>query len=275
MSRILKQVEKDTVVLSKNKKVKMKDFDCNPKHGFSRDEIEAKLAVLHEEMFELQAKLYAEGKKSLLIVLQAMDAGGKDGTIKSVFTGLNPQACEVSSFKEPSKEELAHDYLWRIHKQVPPRGVIGIFNRSHYEDVTAARVEKYVPTNVWQRRYADINYFEKLLSDEGVVIRKFFLNVSKKEQKKRFQARLDVARKHWKFSKNDVLKRKKWDDYMHAFEDVFSKCSKPYAPWIIVPADDKPYRNLIVAKEIVDTLKMINPKFPEVQEDLANVKIPN
>ncbi len=253
----------------------LKDIHPEPPHGFSHDDMEEMLAVLHAEMFDLQARLHAEGKKGLLIVLQAMDAAGKDGTVKSVFSGLNPQACQVTAFKEPSKEELAHDFLWRIHAHVPPRGSIGIFNRSHYEDVTAARVEGFAPKKVWEQRFDHINAFEELLHDEGTITRKFYLHISKDEQKKRFEARLEIPKKHWKFSRNDVLKRQRWGDYMDAFEEVFERCSTSHAPWIIVPANDKRFRDLIIASVLVQTLREIDPKYPEVQEDLKGIKIPD
>jgi len=262
-------------VLDRPKKVRLKDLDPDPKHGLSHDEIKQKLEKIHEEMFDLQARLHAEGKTGLLIVLQAMDAAGKDGTVKSVFSGLNPQACQVSSFKEPSKEELAHDYLWRIHQHTPPRGSIGIFNRSHYEDVLAVRVEGFAPKEVWKKRYDHINAFEKMLTDEGTVILKFYLNISKDEQKRRFEARLEIPKKHWKFSRSDVMKRERWEEYMEAFEDTFERCSTDYAPWIIVPANDKRYRDLVIATAIVKALREIDPQYPEVAADLAGVKIPD
>ncbi|MFN8457370.1 MAG: polyphosphate kinase 2 family protein [Anaerolineae bacterium] len=216
-----------------------------------------------ERMAELQNVLYAEGKHALLIILQAMDAGGKDGTIRSIMSGVNPQGVQVTSFKSPTLEDLAHDFLWRVHKAVPPRGMIGIFNRSHYEDVLIVRVRNLVPKQVWQKRYEHINCFEQLLTDNGVTILKFYLHISKDEQKERLQARLDEPDKRWKFNPTDLDTRVQWDDYMHAFEDVFEKCSTKYAPWYIVPANKKWYRNLVISQTIVETLEGLNMKYPE------------
>ena len=224
-------------------------------------------------MFELQHKLYAENKRSLLIVLQAMDAGGKDGTIRRVMGDLNPQGCKVTSFKVPSSEELAHDFLWRIHKQVPPKGSIGIFNRSHYEDVLVVRVDSLVPEKTWKTRFEQINNFEKILVENDVTILKFFLNISKEEQKTRFEDRIKKPHKNWKFSKADLEKRKQWDDYMNAFEDVFTKCSTPWAPWFIIPANHKWYRNFIIAEIITYTLRNMKLKFPKPIEDISKIVI--
>lgn len=214
-------------------------------------------------MAELQNVLYAEGKHALLIILQAMDAGGKDGTIRSIMSGVNPQGVQVTSFKSPTPEDLAHDFLWRVHKAVPPRGMIGIFNRSHYEDVLIVRVRNLVPRQVWQKRYEHINHFEQLLTDNGVTILKFYLHVSKDEQKERLQARLDEPNKRWKFNPTDLDTRVQWGDYMHAFEDVFEKCSTRHAPWYIVPANKKWYRNLVISQTIVETLEGLEMKYPE------------
>ncbi len=226
------------------------------------------------QLIELQRKLYAEGKQKLLIVFQAMDAGGKDGTIRNVFKGVNPQGVRVHSFKVPSKLELAHDFLWRVHNVVPPKGMIGVFNRSHYEDVLVVRVDNIVPESVWRPRYQHINAFEKLLTDSGTTILKFFLHISLDEQKKRFQARLDDPSKHWKFSLGDLDKRKQWPDYMQAYEEMLQETSTEYAPWYVIPANQKWYRNLVVTQIIVDTLLAMNPQYPENEDDLSNVAIP-
>jgi PPK2 family polyphosphate:nucleotide phosphotransferase len=212
-----------------------------------KEAAEAELKRNGKRLQELQEVLWAEGKHALLVVLQAMDAGGKDGAIKHVMRGVNPQGCQVTSFKVPSEEERDHDYLWRVHKAMPRRGYIGIFNRSHYEDVLVVRVHNLVPEAVWQARYEHINHFEKLLADTGTTILKFYLHISKEEQKQRFEARLRDPRKNWKFSIRDVEKRKDWDHYMRAFEDALSRCSTPWAPWYIVPANRKWYRNLVVS----------------------------
>jgi PPK2 family polyphosphate:nucleotide phosphotransferase len=228
-----------------------------------------------ERLQGLQEVLWAEGKHALLIVLQAMDAGGKDGTIKHVMRGVNPQGCQVTSFKVPTKEELAHDYLWRIHKATPRRGYIGIFNRSHYEDVLVVRVHNLVPEEVWQQRYEQINHFEKLLTDTGTTILKFFLHMSKEEQKERFEARLQDPKKNWKFSMGDVEERGYWDDYKRAFEDALSKCSTPWAPWYVVPANRKWYRNIVVSQIIIETLEKLEMRFPPPLPDADKVVIPD
>lgn len=226
-----------------------------------------------ERMAELQNVLYAEGKHALLIILQAMDAGGKDGTIRSIMSGVNPQGVYVTSFKSPTPEDLAHDFLWRVHKAVPPRGMIGIFNRSHYEDVLIVRVRNLVPKQVWQKRYDHINHFEQLLTDNGVAILKFYLHISKDEQKERLQARLDEPDKRWKFNPTDLDTRVQWDDYLHAFEDVFEKCSPRHAPWHIVPANKKWYRNLVISQTIVETLEGLDMKYPDPVANLDKIVI--
>jgi PPK2 family polyphosphate:nucleotide phosphotransferase len=237
--------------------------------GETKEELERKV----ERLQELQEVLWAEGKHALLIVLQAMDGGGKDGTIEHVMHGVNPQGCQVTSFKVPTEEELSHDFLWRIHKAAPRRGYIGIFNRSHYEDVLVVRVHNLVAEEVWRQRYEQINHFEKLLADSGTTILKFFLFISKKEQKKRFEQRLQDPKKNWKFSMGDVKERDYWDDYMRAYEDVLSKCSTPWAPWHIVPADHKWYRNLIVSQTIVEALEKLDMHFPPPLPDADKIVI--
>jgi PPK2 family polyphosphate:nucleotide phosphotransferase len=223
----------------------------------------------------LQARLYAENERGLLIVLQAMDTGGKDGTIKHVFSGVNPQGCRVSSFKTPSAEEANHDFLWRYHKSAPARGRIGIFNRSHYEDVLVVRVKDLVPDAVWRERYHQINDFERNLSNDGITVLKFFLHISKDEQKRRLQSRLENPDKRWKFSSADIKERAFWDDYQVAFEDALTNCSTEHAPWYVVPANKKWYRNLVVARTIADTLAAVDPQFPPAEEGLELVEIPD
>jgi PPK2 family polyphosphate:nucleotide phosphotransferase len=238
-----------------------------------KETAELEFKALRDEFVELQPRLYAEDKQKLLIVLQANDAGGKDSTIRKVTRGVNPQGVHVTSFKTPSQAELAHDFLWRVHKAVPAKGMIGIFNRSHYEDVLIVRVHNIVPENVWRPRYEHINQFEKLLTDSGTTILKFYLHISKEEQKERFQARLDDPTKHWKFSLEDLEKRKLWDDYMVAFEDMINRCTIEHAPWYVIPADQKWYRNLAITRIIVNTLKQMNPQYPQNEADLSNVVI--
>lgn len=254
--------------------VHLADIPTNAKHlNLVRAEAEAEFKVLRRELVELQARLYADGKRKLLIVLQAMDAGGKDGTIRRVFRGVNPQGVRVTSFKSPSRNELAHDFLWRVHNAVPAKGMIGVFNRSHYEDVLVVRVHDIVPETVWRPRYEQINNFEKMLADSGTQILKFYLHISKKEQKERFQARLDDPNKHWKFAVDDLGKRKHWDAYMGAFEEMLAKCSTPWAPWHAIPADQKWYRNLTITRTIVDTIRKMNPLYPSPEADLSEITV--
>jgi len=206
-------------------------------------------------------------------VLQAMDTGGKDGTIESVFSAVDPQGCSVTSFKAPSHLELAHDYLWRIHHAVPPKGMIGIFNRSHYESVLVERVKNLVPKEVWLRRYKHINDFERMLSDEGVTIVKFFLHISKDEQKQRLEARLAKPEKHWKFNPADLKERERWDDYQQAYEDALRECSTKHAPWYVVPADKKWFRNWVVSDVLVRTLKGLKMEYPPAAPGLDRIVI--
>jgi PPK2 family polyphosphate:nucleotide phosphotransferase len=219
-----------------------------------------RLETLHE-------LLYAEGKHALLIVLQGMDAAGKDGTIKHVMSGVNPQGCAVTPFKQPTKLELAHDFLWRVHAAVPARGYIGIFNRSHYEDVLITRVHNLTPKNVWETRYRQINQFEEMLSDNGVQILKFFLHISKDEQERRFEERLHDPDKNWKASPADFAERRYWADYQKAYEDAIAKCSTKRVPWYIIPADHKWFRDFAVSEVIVQTLESLRMKFPEVSPE--------
>jgi PPK2 family polyphosphate:nucleotide phosphotransferase len=237
-----------------------------------RDAAEEEFQNLREEFIRLQPRLYAEGKQKLLIVLQAMDAGGKDSTIRKICQGVNPQGVEVASFKKPSDDELAHDFLWRVHREVPGAGMVGIFNRSHYEDVLVVRVHDIVPKSVWQPRYKLINQFEEHLTATGTTVLKFFLHISKGEQKERFQDRLDDPQKHWKFDMDDLKKREFWDAYQGAFEDMLNECTTRHAPWYVIPADQKWYRNVAVMRIIVDTLKTMDPQYPE-SDDLSAIVI--
>lgn len=215
------------------------------------------------DIAKLQQRLYAEGKRALLIVLQGMDASGKDGTVRSVFTGINPQGCSVVSFKAPSSNELAHDYLWRVHSVVPARGMIAIFNRSHYESVLVERVRGLVPPAVWKRRYRHINEFERLLADEGTTIVKFFLHISREEQGRRLKARLEDPERRWKYDPRDLRDRRYWNEYQAAYEDALARCSTDYAPWYIVPADHKWFRNWVVSEVIARTLRRMDPRIPD------------
>ena len=255
--------------------IDLSEWDPDDKSGWDEGKKEAKeeLLKINKELGSLQELLYAENKHKILIVLQAMDTGGKDGVIRAVFDGTNPSGVRVASFKQPTAQELAHDYLWRIHKQTPGNGEIVIFNRSHYEDVLVVRVHNLVSKDVWEKRYEHINNFEKLLIDEGTTIIKFFLHISKDEQKERLQERLDIPEKQWKFSSSDLKERKLWDEYTKAFEDVLEKTSTKSAPWYIIPANRNWYRNWLISSILVDELKSLKMKYPEPEEDLSKIEI--
>jgi PPK2 family polyphosphate:nucleotide phosphotransferase len=245
---------------------KFRLHDRDPKDTAHFNDKDAALAIQQkntERLAELHDLLYAEHKHSLLIVLQGMDAGGKDGTIKHVMSGVNPTGCTVTSFKVPTAEEAAHDFLWRIHKAVPQKGYIGIFNRSHYEDVLVTRVHKLVPEKVWKARYEYINHFERLLAENNVVLMKFFLHISKDEQKRRFDERQKDPNKNWKISDADARERKFWGDYQEAYQDAIGKCSTDCAPWYVIPANNKWFRNLAVSQMIVDALEDLKMKYPK------------
>jgi PPK2 family polyphosphate:nucleotide phosphotransferase len=255
--------------------VDLNQWDPNDKDLFPIGKKEGKnlLLQLNDELEALQELLYAEGKNKVLIVLQAMDTGGKDGTIRHVFEGVNPQGVKVAGFKVPTPKELAHDYLWRVHKHTPGKGEIVIFNRSHYEDVLVVRVHDLVPKEVWSKRYDHIKAFEKLLVDEGTTILKFYLHINREEQKERLQARLDEPNKNWKFSKGDLAERALWDQYQAAYEDVLGKTSTAYAPWYIIPANRKWYRNLVISTIIINKLKALNMAYPRPEEGLEDIVI--
>ncbi len=257
-----------------DRKISLKDYDPDETLSYkSNDDCREDFKQFNIRMIELQELLWAEKKRSLLIILQAMDAGGKDGTIKHVMRGLNPQSCIVHSFKAPSEEERSHDFLWRIHKAVPPAGYVGIFNRSHYEDVLVTRVHKMISDKEAKRRFNQINEFEELLNENGATIVKFFLYISKEEQRERLQARLDDKEKHWKFSPNDMKERELWGDYMDAFEDVFNHCSTEKAPWYIIPSNHKWFRNIAVAKILVETMEGMDLKVPKPAGDYSGIVI--
>lgn len=240
-------------------------YDTNATLGFDKDTAENEMRRQQQRIAEFQARLNAENGRALLVVLQGMDAAGKDGTTRDVFALTNPSGVRVVSFKAPTPEELDHDFLWRIHKAVPARGEIGVFNRSHYEDVLVVRVDGIVPEEVWRQRYEQINAFEQLLASNGVVILKFFLHMSLQEQKKQLLERIHEPDKNWKFNADDFTKRKQWGAYMQAYEDVLSRCSTPHAPWFIIPADRKWVRNAAVATIIADTLEHMNPQYPRLK----------
>ncbi len=258
------------------KLIKLADFDANLCESYrKKKDIIEELVYQRDRLGALQQRLYAENQRSLLIVLQAMDTGGKDGTIKQVFSGVNPQGCRVWSFKHPSLEESNHDFLWRYHQHTPQKGMITIFNRSHYEDVLIVRVKKLVEDEVWQKRYQIINDFEKMLTLSNITIIKFFLHISKAEQKLRLESRLENPDKLWKFSINDVNERLWWDDYQLAYQDAINNCSTTYAPWYVVPANKKWYRNLVIARAIADTLAAMNPQYPQAEAAIKDITIPD
>lgn len=250
----------------------LEDDDARPPRDLSSgDELKDELKRLTERLEELQRALYAECKRSLLIVIQGRDTSGKDGLIRKVFGPLDSQGCVVTAFKKPSDLELSHDYLWRVHQAVPPRSVIGIFNRSHYEDVLIVRVRKLVSEAIWSRRYSHINDFERMLTDSGVTILKFFLHISKKEQKERLEERLKDPSKNWKFNPGDLDERALWDDYTEAYREMLARCSTEWAPWYLVPADKKTARDVMVADVVVRTLEKLDPQFPKANPDVLKL----
>ncbi|MCJ2082847.1 polyphosphate kinase 2 family protein [Methylobacterium sp. J-090] len=249
--------------------------DADADGGLDKAAAKEALIVERARIVSLQERLYAERARSLLVVFQAIDTGGKDGTIRAVFEGVNPQGCRVWPFKVPSAEEAAHDFLWRYHARTPGRGIIGVFNRSHYEDVLVVRVKGLVPEPVWRARYGQINDFERMLVAEGTTILKFFLHISKDEQKERLEARIATPEKHWKFDPADLVERKSWDAYQAAFSDALTRCSTPHAPWHVVPANRKWFRNLLVARTIADTLEAMDPRFPQANGDIAGMRVPD
>jgi PPK2 family polyphosphate:nucleotide phosphotransferase len=255
-------------------RVRLKDYDPDDTGGLcDRAEAEKPMQKNIQRLSELEYLLYAESRRSLLIVLQAMDAGGKDGTIRHVMSGLNPQNCRVTSFKVPSATELAHDFLWRIHAAVPAKGEIGIFNRSHYEDVLVARVHDLVSEKTWRGRYEQINRFEDSLSKNNIRVLKFFLHISKAEQRKRLEERLKDPAKNWKISPADLAERKRWGDYVEAYEEALGRCSTDEAPWFIIPANHKWFRNLAVSEIIVEALEEMDMKFPPPSFDVSKVRL--
>ena len=241
--------------------------------GANKSDFAPQFRELQDQLQELQKMLYAQNKHRILVVMQAMDTGGKDGCIKHVFSHIDPQGIHVRSFKKPSEEELSYDFLWRVHHKVPHRGQLVIFNRSHYEDIIAVRVKKLFPDEVWNRRQRHVVDFERMLAEEGTTIVKIFLHISKKEQKKRLETRLEDPVKHWKFNPEDLADRARWDEFMAAYEDVMSKTSTEFAPWFIVPADRKWYRNLCVARIMLDTLKNLAMELPKIDWDPSGIRI--
>jgi PPK2 family polyphosphate:nucleotide phosphotransferase len=286
MKNLLKHARKlaSEYRVSDGKHFRLKDFDPGDTLGIKPDakaEASAALREGVEEIARLQEMLYAEDKWAVLLIFQAMDAAGKDGTIKHVLSGVNPQGCDVHSFKAPSSEDLDHDFLWRCSKHLPERGRLGIFNRSYYEETLVVRVhpellakeklpERLLGKQLWQHRFEDIRHFERYLSHNGVVVRKFFLHLSKKEQRRRFLERLENPEKHWKFSSADAREREAWDDYMEAYQDTIRNTATEAAPWYVVPADNKWFTRLVVSAVLMETLSSLDLKYPEI--DPSRVK---
>jgi PPK2 family polyphosphate:nucleotide phosphotransferase len=244
------------------------DLDTSDTASYDEREANEELAALVEQIADLQDRLYAEEERALLVVLQGIDAAGKDSTVKHVFSGTNPQGVRVYSFKEPSNEEAAHDFLWRYHQHTPGQGMIHVFNRSHYEDVLVVRVKELVEEERWRSRYESINDFERILAREGTTILKFFLHISKDAQLERFRERLEREDKHYKFSANDVRERRHWDAYQEAYQDALRATSTEWAPWYAIPSDRKWFRKLAVARIVASTLHQMDPRWPEPEEDL-------
>lgn len=255
-----------------NKKVDLEKFSTRKDDSYSKQEVKEEILPQNlEKMFEFQEKLYAENKRGILVVLQAMDAAGKDSLVKKVFTVLNPAGCKVTSFKQPSTEELDHDYLWRITQKTPAYGEVGIFNRSHYEDVLVTRVHNLVnqksDDDFWEKRFEDINAFEKYLDNNGIKVVKFFLHVSKDEQKERLLDRINLEEKHWKFAASDILERENWDEYHKAYEDMLEHTSTDYAPWYVVPADNKWFTRFVVSEVMLDLFEQLDPQTPKLSKE--------
>jgi PPK2 family polyphosphate:nucleotide phosphotransferase len=255
-----------------NSKFKLAKIDAGDTHRVQKTDAEDRLAKNLDRLSVLQYLLYADANRAMLVVLQGIDAAGKDGTIRHVMSGMNPQGVTVTAFKVPEGAEKRHDYLWRIHNAVPEHGMIGIFNRSHYEDVLVARVHNLVPKSVWSKRYQQINDFERMLSENGITIVKFLLYISKDEQAERFRERLDDKSKNWKFSPADIRERTYWDRYIEAYEDMLNRCSTDWAPWLVVPSNRKWFRNLSVSEIIRQKLEGMNLTYPKPTADLSQIK---
>jgi PPK2 family polyphosphate:nucleotide phosphotransferase len=264
---------RDRLRVAPGSRVRLATLDAAETHGRSKDDSDDQLRKGLDRLADLQDRLWAEAKDAVLVVLQGMDASGKDGTIKHVMTAFNPQGCGVTSFKVPTPVELAHDFLWRVHQRTPGKGEVGVFNRSHYEDVLVVRVHDLVPRAIWSARFDQINAFEASLSAAGTTIVKFFLHIDRDEQRRRFESRLDDPTKRWKFRTGDLVERKLWDDYRAAYEDALSRCSTESAPWYVIPANHNWFRNLAVAEIVADTLEKLNPQYPPPAEDLSAVRV--
>jgi PPK2 family polyphosphate:nucleotide phosphotransferase len=267
----MKHLSKE-LLIRPGSRLKLADFDPADTHGVGKAAADRQLQKNLDRLSVLQYLLYAESRRSLLVVLQGIDAGGKDGTIRHVMSGLNPQGVRVTSFKVPEGAEKRHDYLWRVHQAVPEFGQLGIFNRSHYEDVLVVRVHSLVPKAVWSKRYKQINDFEQTLTENGVRIVKFLLYIDKAEQARRFRERLEDKTKNWKFSPADLKEREYWDQYIEAFQDMLHKCSTACAPWYVIPANRKWFRNLAVSQILLEELEAMNLRYPKPAADLSSIK---
>jgi PPK2 family polyphosphate:nucleotide phosphotransferase len=254
-------------------RVKLQDHDASNTSGLDKQSGQARFAELNGELDALQEEMYAAGRNSVLMILQGMDTSGKDGAIRAVMANLNPQGCRVESFKVPTEHELAHDFLWRVHRVTPELGMFGVFNRSHYEDVLVVRVHQMVPRDVWHARYEQINHFEALLASSGTIVLKFFLHISRKEQEERLRAREEEVGKAWKLSAGDWREREHWDAYTEAYEDALTRCSTEAAPWYIVPADKKWFRNLAITEALVETLRPYRPAWKQALADLSRERL--
>jgi PPK2 family polyphosphate:nucleotide phosphotransferase len=261
------------LIVEPGKRVQLNDDHAANTFGWEKHEAIAAVEQNRQKLSDLQYKLYADGRHALLVVIQAIDAGGKDGLVHDVFTAMNPQGCVVTSFKAPTAEELKHDYLWRVHQRVPARGMVGVFNRSQYEDVLIVRVEKLVPKEVWRERYGEINEFERMLTNNSVRIIKVFLQISKDEQKARLEDRLKDPNRQWKFSPEDLVKRRQWPEYQKAFEAMLTKCSTKHAPWYVIPADRKWFRNLAVSQIVATEMGRMPLRFPEPTFDPTKIRV--
>lgn len=271
----LKLSDFDHYLVTKKQNAQLAEVPSDPWADLPNKKSEAvnELSALHLRLADLQQRFFVDRRKKLLFVLQGMDTSGKNGTIRNVFRGVNPQGVHVASFEKPSSREIAHDYLWRVHKRAPCNGEIMIFDRSHYEDVLAVRVNQLQPESVWRKRYRHITDFEQMLTDEGTTILKFFLHINQDTQKERLQERLDTPAKNWKFDQSDLVARSKWNDYVAAYEEAFARTSSPHAPWYIIPANKKWARNLLVARIVVACLEDMHLSYPEVDFDPAKVVI--
>ncbi|MDP9292492.1 MAG: polyphosphate kinase 2 family protein [Verrucomicrobiota bacterium] len=268
-----KFIDKFAVIADGTRRITLRDIDTRADGSLAKDEGIARTIELQQKMLLLQSAFFAEHARSLLVIFQAMDTGGKDGAVKWLCGGLDPAGVRITSFKIPTHIELDHDFLWRVHKCVPPRGMVGIWNRSHYEDVLVARVHSLVKKDVWKSHYDDINAFEKIITRNGVTVVKFFLHISKDEQKARLEARLKEPDKLWKFNPDDLKDREQWDDFQCAYEDSINRCATPEAPWYIIPADRKWARNLAVVETISNVFKKLDPRYPKPTFDPAAIVV--